>query len=489
MPSNLFRKSCLHDKDEYVDQNYKEIFEKGELIELHLGTRKICKVCKAQWGRSRSQKIILKSKYPLNPDKGNGLTIEEVKIYRKIFNELRNGSISELNLINKIKTTQISYDYFIKKMLQENILEKVTIPSFSSHKDNIYFLFSPLAENFLKNQLGILYPEDQQKIILEEISKLFSKEIIIINSYHQKLVEFLKGISKNLINWQEFSIPCSDNTLLKFQININKESLLLYILLSLITWTKIFRTSLTLREVSCRVFTEKKLKIQTDPSKMLGKRNIKEKLKDVIQENLIFTMEEAGLFSEYETVDISGKITAFKEDGKEINFEGSSIILSNLVVHKFCKLKIPSKKLLLVENLAVLAQIALDNWAMENQCTVIYIKGKSTKFLQKVLNLINLSNFDLVIYSWLDYDLGGCQILKIIASIFPEKQIKTILIPNSLNIPYDTFNQKHENQLQQIAAKGSPIICDYAKWILNHGKIEQEFLLSQYSHILKINML
>ena len=308
------------------------------------------------------------------------------------------------------------------------------------------------------------------------------------NDYHFKLRNFLETI-KDILDQENPTFYCDDKTKIFPQLSASLNPYFLKVIKAYITWCEIYREGMTLRELSSRAFTIFPLKLNVDASKVISIGPIKEKFRDFVRYNLKFDIEEAGLFSNYESADFSGfiQLEYINSDSKMI--ESPIFMIPNLILHKINKIILPSKKLLLVENLSVLSQIALDDYALKNKLTVLYIGGKPSKYLQKIIENILKSNQEFDCYLWVDYDLGGIQILNIIKSIFKKNKLKIILPPTDFKIPKKVISNDAKDRLSDFKTfKSNEESMKLTEWIVKNGSFEQEYLLEWYKEILNYNI-
>jgi len=176
-------------------------------------------------------------------------------------------------------------------------------------------------------------------------------------------------------------------------------------------------------------------------------------------------------------------------DGNEVDISGQSVSFSNLSYGNIKNIKVNAKKVLFIENFAVFAQIVLDNWSVSNQTLLIFIKGMgiSGHFKKTILKKIVENNPTLKYYVWLDYDLGGCYIFKEILKNLEINNISTIKIPLNLHIPFRELPPKQIDSIKALCKSENTELSNFAQFILNNGKVEQEFLLEWYEEILTYN--
>lgn len=384
----------------------------------------------------------------------------------------------------RLKLKSPNPNEFIQKFFQNNVIEEVRIPSYTSKTDKLYYQLTKPGKEFIKRELNVLLPKEQIEYLKKEVERVLAIDLNPSNNYHMKLYIFLANI-KEILNQDNPSFYCDSTSKIYPQLTATLNPYFLKIINGFIIWCEIYREGMTLRELSSRTFTIFPLKLNEDASKVLSTGLIKEKFRDFVRFNLKFDIEDAGLFLNYESADFSGiiKLEYINDELKLI--ESPIFMIPNLFLHKISKIILPSKKLLLVENLSVLSQIALDDYALKNKLTVLYIGGKPSKFLQKIIEILEECNHNFSCYLWVDYDLGGLQILKIIKSIMKNRALRIILPPIDYKLPKIEFPGNLKEKIIKFRFLNSnEESIKLTEWIMKNGSFEQEYFLGDYLEFL-----
>ena len=124
---------------------------------------------------------------------------------------------------------------------------------------------------------------------------------------------------------------------------------------------------------------------------------------------------------------------------------------------------------------------------------IIFIHGKSSRFIQKILKILSNSEQKHEWWAWLDNDLGGIEIFQFIEKLIAPYLISPIIPFQSETIPYRVVSRKNRQEISKRLENGSMAIQKFGTQILNQGKIEQEIfhkrLYNNFKIIFKINII
>ncbi len=113
--------------------------------------------------------------------------------------------------------------------------------------------------------------------------------------------------------------------------------------------------------------------------------------------------------------------------------------------------------------------------------------GVSGHFRKSILKKIINANPKVNYYIWVDYDLGGCNIYREVIKNLEVENIKIIQLLPKMSIPFRKIPVNQINPLKSYTESSNNQLRAFARFILENGKVEQEYLLEWYDEILKLN--
>ena len=408
---------------------------------------------------------------------------------KSVFTSLWNDKINEKiwNKKLKVKYQDIKFDEITNSFIQKGLILKKTLVVQKSNKEKNYIFLTDLGKKKIKNLIGFLSVEEQISMGKDFILQTLDKK-------NAKLHDENKRILYNLLEDQLKRLELNDpmwNTLEKSSI-IPRNSAVnppkyLIILYGLCTWYQIYRDNLTLREVSARTFQNSPIMINEDPSKVLDKYS--KDINSIIQKFSGKICDDLGLILALDSFTFSGELILHMQNGNSIKIGGPSVSFSNLSYTKIKKINFSSNLVLLIENYAVFAQLVLDNWVNTNNALLIFIKGMgiSGHFRKKILMDIIRNKPKANYFLWVDYDLGGCNIYREIINNLEVDNFKIIKIPPELSIPYRPVPESQLESIKEFRHSKNSELQNLATFILDNGRVEQEYLLEWHNEILNYN--
>ena len=466
------------DKKEYeIDEGPYRILHRFEIKE--------CSIHKNTRGRRRKEEKYISC---ISPIENYELNENDLKFFKSIFSKLWKDKVNERTWYSKLnqyfdhnKVEDISNGY-----IQKGIIFKKILFAQSSTQESVYYLLTNRGKERLKILLRFLN-------IKEQLSLGKDKIINTIESYDKKPLNPSKKILYHLLNNQLELIMKNDagwqlkNSIIVPQNSAVNPPKYIIILFGLCTWLEIYRDGMTLREVSVRAFQSSQVLLSGDPSKALDK--YQSDLNNILEQFASVTCEQLGLVLTLEYFVFSGEIHVTFQDNKRQVLKGPSNSVSNLIFTNIKKIKVTTKKVLLIENSQAYAQLVLDNYWQKSDILIIFIKGMSiaSQFRKRILQQIVKDNPDLRFWFFLDFDLGGCRIYKTASKILEGCKSYIVNIPAEFNLPYRDLPESHKKSIESFLLEDDTELISFAKFILEKGKIEQEYLLEWYIEILRFN--
>ncbi|MHA1343312.1 MAG: hypothetical protein ACTSQG_04965, partial [Promethearchaeota archaeon] len=373
-------------------------------------------------------------------------------------------------------------------LIQKGLIEKITNVSSSTLNERTYIELTEFGRESLKKRLGFISSEEQVALVKAKINR--------INEAYSDNLNSSQEIIKNLLNDQIKRIEDGNPGW-----ELNKKSVInpmnsatrppkyLLIACGLCTWVKIYRKNLTLREISARAFQEAQFPFINDPSKVLD--SYSQDFDSILFKFSNKNCADLGLILALDSFTFSGELILQMQDGEQIKVSGSSVSFSNLSYGKIKTIRLSAKRVLFIENYAVFAQLVLDNWGSENDTLLVFIKGMgvSGHFRKSILRKIINSNPKVDYFIWVDYDLGGCNIYREVLKNLEVEEIKIIRLPSDISIPFRKIPKTQIDLLKSYLESKNNHLKAFAQFILENGKVEQEYLLEWYDQILKFNIL
>ncbi len=483
---NIKRKPCECPSEEFdwVKKSYES--KEGPYKIIHYFEIKQCSKHNNTWGRRRKEEEIISC---FNPIKEIQFKDKDIEFFKSIISKIWENRVNEkvwkkkLNSYYKNQNIEEISNGFIQKGL---VIKNIEIIQ-KSNSQKTYFLLTDQGRVKLKELTQFLDVDEQIGLGIEKIKKTLKESGLYSNEKKKIILDLIKS-QLDLLETGNHQWVRKDGVKIKpsnSAVNPPKYLILLY---GFCTWVEIYRDSLTLREVSARAFQESEIPLDIDPSKMLDRYS--KDLNSIIENFSSKECEELGLILTLDSFTFSGELILEMLDGNSIIISGPSVSFSNLSYQNIDKIKLSAKRVFLIENYSVFAQLVLDNWTNQNNALLIFIKGMgvSGRFKKTILKKIIEHNPKCKYFVWLDYDLGGCTIFREILRILNVKTMKLVRIPPHLKVP---FREIHTSQLDTLKVLYNhtdiPELKEYAKFILDNGKIEQEYLLEWYDEILHYN--
>ena len=475
---------CSVESFNYVKKEYRTI--DGPYQVFHSYEIKECQNHKATWGRRRKEEKIIKCITPVNEYESKEIDLE---FFKSVFASLWNDKINEKlwNKKLKAKYQDMNFDDLTNSFIQKGLILKKILVIQKSNKEKSYILLTDLGRKKIKDRIGFLSVEEQ--ISMAKVKLLLTLKKENIKDYddnksilYNLLEDQLKRLESKNPGWKRlkksFFIP---------RISAVNPPKYLIILYGLCTWFEIYRDNLTLREVSARAFQNSPILINEDPSKVLDKYS--NDINSIIQKFSGKICDELGLILALDSFTFSGDLTLHMQDDNFIKIGGPSVSFSNLSYAKIEKINLNANLVIFIENYAVFAQMVLDNWAIKKKILLIYIKGMgiSGHFRKKILMNILRNNPKVHYFIWVDYDLGGCNIYREIINNLEVDDVTIIKIPPELSIPYRTVPESQLKSIKEFCSSKNSELKNLATFILNNGRVEQEYLLEWYKEILRYN--
>ena len=487
MPSKkLLSKPCNCDKNSFQWREFKLQEDLGVTKKIIVYEALICKNHGSQWGIKRNEKIV--ETCISIPNKVN-LNEIAITFFRSIFSSLWKGKINiqswNKKVLSRFHTT--TPDKITNSFLQKGLIVKETIPLRTTLKKKHFIQLTPFGREQIKNIIGFVSSEDQVVLAKEKIHRTLNiLGNAILNPSQKILRELLNAqlqkIEKDIPGWQ-----LEDDSLIIPRNSAKNPPKYLFITYGLCTWLKIYRDNLTLRGISARAFQETKFSLDCEPSKVLG--NYSRDLNSILKKFSGKDCVDLGLILALDSFTFSGELILRMQDGRNIVINGLSISFSNLSYGNIKSIKLTVKKVLFIENFAVFAQMVLDNWGVTNNTLLIFIKGMgiSGHFKKTILNKIFTNNPDIKYFVWLDYDLGGCNIYREIVNNLAADNVKIIKIPSKLSVAFRNIPDNQVDSIKAFCNSKNFELKNFATFILNNGRVEQEYLLEWYNEILNYN--
>ena len=482
----LLSKPCTCGDDSFQWKEFK-FEDKLEATKIEIiYEAKVCQEHNLQWGLKRKERIL---ETCISIPEEIILKNEELIFFRSIYGSLWKRKININTWYNKIG--KFFKNNELKKMtylfIQKGLIIKETVPTRSSLKKKEYIILSEYGKEFIKNHIGFLSADEQILIAVELIRDTIdflkkgnlhpNQEVLyeLVNDQFERIKNSTPGWE---LEGGSLIIPRNSGK--------NPPKYLL-ITTGFCYWLRIYRDNLTLREISARSFQNASFSLENDPSKVLDMYS--KNINSIISKFSGKNCADLGLVLALDSFTFSGNMILIMHDGNEVDISGQSVSFSNLSYGSIKNIKVNAKKVLFIENFAVFAQIVLDNWSVSNQTLLIFIKGMgiSGHFKKTILKKIVENNPTLKYYVWLDYDLGGCYIFKEILKNLEINNISTIKIPLNLHIPFRELPPKQIDSIKALCKSENTELSNFAQFILNNGKVEQEFLLEWYEEILTYN--
>lgn len=445
----------------------------------------ICKNHGSQWGLKKNEKII-EACTSFSKD----LILEEniLDFFSSLFAQMWRGKVNIKKWNDKVLKTfkNDTPEKFTNSIIQKGIISKETLFAKENLKRREFIQLTQFGKDNLKKTLGFISAEEQISLVKEKInstntsltSQLNPNQKIILNL----LLKQIKKINDNTPGWE-----LNDGSLIVPRNSAKTPPKYLLIAFGICTWLKIYRDNLTLREISARAFQDAQLHLKDDPSKILDKYS--QDIDSIIYKFSKKNCVNLGLILTLDSFTFSGEIILNMQDGEKIKISGSSVSFSNLSYGKINTIELTVKRVLFIENFAVFAQLVLDNWNSLNDTLLIFIKGMgvSGHFRKSILKKIINANPKVNYYIWVDYDLGGCNIYREVIKNLEVENIKIIQLLPKMSIPFRKIPVNQINPLKSYTESSNNQLRAFARFILENGKVEQEYLLEWYDEILKLN--
>ncbi len=487
MPSeSIKRKPCECPSDSFI-----WVYKSHEMIDgpyriIHRFEIKECPLHKIAWGRRRKEEKVITCTSPI---KNYDIEEKDIDFFRSIISALWDDKINETKWKRKLKKYYKNQDLdeISNGLIQKGLfLKKVDVIQ-SSNTEKMYYSLTDDGKLKLKQLTGFLNVEEKIALGIEQIKStldlfnyddLEENKKIIFSLLNNQLKQLKEGIPEWIKN---------DGTSIKPQNSAINPPKYLIILYGLCNWLKIYRDSITLREVSARAFQELELVSDTDPSKVLDKYS--NDINSIIKQNSGKDCNDLGLILALDSFTFSGQLVLKICNGESIKIGGPSVSFSNLSYRDIKTIDLNADKVLFIENFAVFAQLVLDNWAIKYNALLIFIKGMGIAghFKKFILKKIIKSNPEICYFVWLDYDLGGCNIYREIIKNLKVDNIKIIKIPPDISIPFRKIPSNQLNLIEHYGNLENLELKNFSQYILKNGKVEQEYLLEWYDIILNYN--
>lgn len=87
-------------------------------------------------------------------------------------------------------------------------------------------------------------------------------------------------------------------------------------------------------------------------------------------------------------------------------------------------------------------------------------------------------------YAWVDYDLGGVQIFALLDSLLPNRYLKAVIPSLPLDVLFRAVDLHEKREIEKLADSGSAERGKLGRFILERGKIEQEYFIREYKVLL-----
>lgn len=488
MPSESIKKKpceCPSDSFEWVNKVYETT--EGPYRIIHSFEIKECPLHKMTWGRRRKEQKLITCTTPIE---NYNFEDDDLAFFRSIISVLWDDKTNENIWKKKLKNYYKNQDPdeisegFIQKGL---IFKRIDVIQTSNTK-KIYYSLTDDGKQRLKKLTGFLNVEEQIALGIVKIKNIldkFNKDDLEAN---KKIIFSLLNVQLELLKEGNAEWIKNDGTSIKplnSAINPPKYLIILY---GLCTWLQIYRDNLTLREVSVRAFQESELLSDVDPSKVLDKYS--NDINCIVKNFSSKNCEDIGLILALDSFTFSGELILKIQDCKTVKIGGPSISFSNLSYSDIKTIDLNAEKVLFIENFAVFAQLVLDNWAIENNTLLIFIKGMgvSGHFRKTILKKIIKNNPEVKYFVWLDYDLGGCNIYREIVKNLEVENINIIKIPPRISIPFRKIPINQLNSIRAYSNSEHSELKNFAQFILKNGRVEQEYLLEWYNDILNYNL-
>lgn len=487
MPLNKINKKpcdCPSESFKYVKKEYLTI--EGPYETIHSYEVKECQVHKNFWGRRRKEQKVIRC---VKPIKNYNLDKKDLDFFKSVFAPLWNEKINEKTWNKKIRKLyqNKSPEDITNSFIQKGIIYTKIIFVQKSNSEKKYIFFTSTGKEKIKDLIGFLSVEEQVSLgkaklleaLTSELSENLDENQVILFSLLKDQFQKIESNDPKWITMENYVIVPKNSA-----INPPKYVLLLY---GVCTWFQIYRENLTLREVSARAFQKAPIMKNEEPSKILDKYS--QDLNSIIEKFSGKICDELGLILALDSFTFSGYLTLYMQDNKNIKIGGPSTSFSNLSYTRIKEIHIDTHLVLFIENYAVFAQLVLDNWALNNNVLLIYIKGMgiSGHFRKEILRKILRDNPQVNVFIWVDYDLGGCNIYYEVLKNLEIENINIIYLPPDMSIPFRKIPKNQQNLLSSYAKSNIVQLRNFAKFILENGKVEQEYLLEWYDDILRYN--
>ncbi len=86
------------------------------------------------------------------------------------------------------------------------------------------------------------------------------------------------------------------------------------------------------------------------------------------------------------------------------------------------------------------------------------------------------------------YDLGGCNIYREFINNLEVEDVKIIKIPSCISVPYREIPLNQLDSIKTYDNSENLELKNFSQFILENGKVEQEYLLERYNDILNYNL-
>ncbi len=414
------------------------------------------------------------------------LTESEQNIFKAAFKNCQDRKISKINWDVAVTThlaSENAQHVFLDKFLQSGVVEIIEEYYSTKSGRKVYVFLTDLGYEFLKKKLEIIESAEQIIGSRSLIEAILSQNIPQQNLQLKRLVELVKDQLDKI----KSSDPCwekESGEQIKPK-SVQSNPAIFYIITKTIcTWIRCYRERMTKRELSCLSFMEDPIINEKDPSKVLDKYY--DSLEAIIKPKSLgfLDLDDFGLTKTLETLEMSGSISITKNN-ETISLSSPLILLDSFQFQNIKSITTECRSILCVENLAVFTQLVYDKYAFEENLLIIFIHGKSSRYLQKILKIISMDEKKYDWWAWLDYDLGGVEIFQLIENTILPKVVN-VIIPNASEMKaYRQISETERSRIIRVIGTGSKSIQQFGNHILTYGKVEQEYFIKDYKNILK----
>jgi hypothetical protein len=417
------------------------------------------------------------------------ITTKERELIRKVFQSCKEKKLQKIKW-ERATTDGLSESeksLLFDKLMQTGLIEQLKEYNSSNSKTREYIVLTENGITVLKSALGVIENDKQIELSKTMMQEIINQTLETETPQLNRLVDLLK----NQLNQIENDDPYwgkQNGEKIKPQ-TVQKTMPLYYIITkTLCTWVRYYRKIMTKRELSCLSFSGDSMIRGMDASKVLD--SIYDSLEQIIAPATLGfeDIEAFGLIKTLELVQMSGSAEICFPQNESIRINGPLSVINSFEHQRIISVMPASKTVLLIENLAVFLQLVNDRYAETHNAFIVFIHGKSSKFLQKVIHSIGNNEVgthsDIELYAWVDYDLGGIQIFSILESLLSNRRLKAVIPRLNLDAPYREVNENEKAEIQELAMAGSDERQKLGNFILEKGMIEQEYFIRDYKDLL-----